>query len=116
MMIEEMESFKDFVENDEAIATNILAAKLKRLEQYGLIKKTNHPTNKKTKFYRLTETGLGCSHFGKSGSLERYSSARIPSHYPQNQKTGCHEGGHGRFCYIFVNELSGEIPSEGVKS
>ena len=59
MMIEEMETFKDFVESDEAIATNILAAKLKCLEQYGLIKKTNHPTNKKTKLYRLTETGLG---------------------------------------------------------
>lgn len=58
MLIEKMQTFKDFTESDEAIATNILSSKLKCLEQYGLIKKTKHPTNKKTNLYHLTEDGL----------------------------------------------------------
>ncbi|MCB0566628.1 MAG: helix-turn-helix transcriptional regulator [Phaeodactylibacter sp.] len=58
MLIEGMKTFKEFTESDEAIATNILSSKLKCLEQYGLIKRINHPTNKKTKLYHLTENGL----------------------------------------------------------
>ncbi len=58
MLIQEMQTFKDFTESDEAIATNILSSKLKCLEHYGLIKKTKHPTNKKTNLYQLTEDGL----------------------------------------------------------
>jgi DNA-binding HxlR family transcriptional regulator len=58
MLIEGMQTFKDFTESDEAIATNILSSKLKCLEQYGLIKKTKHPTNRKINIYRLTESGL----------------------------------------------------------
>jgi DNA-binding HxlR family transcriptional regulator len=58
MLIEEMETFKDFNESDEAISTSILTLKLKCLEQYGLIERKNHPTNKKTKLYHLTEKGL----------------------------------------------------------
>jgi DNA-binding HxlR family transcriptional regulator len=33
MLIEGQETFKDFVESDEAIATNILSTKLKLLEE-----------------------------------------------------------------------------------
>ena len=58
MLIEGMETFKEFTESDEAIATNILSSKLKCLEQYGLIERKDHPTNKKTKLYHLTEKGL----------------------------------------------------------
>ncbi|MEO0723121.1 MAG: helix-turn-helix domain-containing protein [Bacteroidota bacterium] len=58
MLIEEMETFKDFIESDEAISTSILTLKLKCLEQYGIIERKNHPTNRKTKLYHLTEKGL----------------------------------------------------------
>ena len=58
MLIEGMETFKDFIESDEAISTSILTLKLKCLEHYGLIERKNHPTNKKTKLYHLTEKGL----------------------------------------------------------
>jgi DNA-binding HxlR family transcriptional regulator len=58
MLIEGMKTFTDFTESDEAISTNILSSKLKGLEQYGLIERTDHPTNKKTKLYHLTEKGL----------------------------------------------------------
>jgi len=58
MLIERMETFKDFTDSDEAISTSILTLKLKCLESYGLVERKNHPTNKKTKLYHLTEKGL----------------------------------------------------------
>jgi len=58
MIIEGKETFKDFTESEEAIATNILSAKLKTLEEVGLIIKTQRPDNKKTNLYLLTEKGL----------------------------------------------------------
>ncbi|MHA7130592.1 winged helix-turn-helix transcriptional regulator [Algoriphagus namhaensis] len=58
MLIEGKETFKDFTESEEAIATNILSSKLKFLEEVGLISKTKLPDNKKTNLYLLTEKGL----------------------------------------------------------
>lgn len=58
MLIEGKETFKDFTESDEAIATNILSAKLKLLEQLEIIKKTKLANNKKTNLYLLTDRGL----------------------------------------------------------
>lgn len=58
MLIEGKETFKDFTESDEAIATNILSAKLKLLEEFGIVVKTKRPDNKKTNLYLLTEKGL----------------------------------------------------------
>jgi DNA-binding HxlR family transcriptional regulator len=58
MLIEGKETFKDFTESEEAIATNILTAKLKFLEEVGIIIKTQRPDNKKTNLYLLTEKGL----------------------------------------------------------
>jgi DNA-binding HxlR family transcriptional regulator len=58
MLIEECVTFKDFIESDEAIATNILSSKLKCLEELGIIIKKQLPENKKTNLYLLTEKGL----------------------------------------------------------
>jgi DNA-binding HxlR family transcriptional regulator len=58
MLIENKETFKDFTESDEAIATNILSTKLKILEELGLIIKTKRPDNKKTNLYLLTDKSL----------------------------------------------------------
>jgi DNA-binding HxlR family transcriptional regulator len=58
MLIEGKETFKDFTESDESIATNILSSKLKRLEEVGIIIKTKRPDNKKTNLYLLTDKGL----------------------------------------------------------
>lgn len=58
MLIEDKETFKDFAESEEAIATNILSSKLKLLEEVGVINKTKRPDNKKTNLYLLTEKGL----------------------------------------------------------
>lgn len=58
ILIEGKETFKDFTESEEAIATNILSAKLKMLAELGIVIKTKRPDNKKTNLYLLTEKGL----------------------------------------------------------
>ena len=58
MLIEGKETFKDFTESEEAIATNILSAKLKLLEAVGIISKTKRLDNKKENLYLLTDKGL----------------------------------------------------------
>ncbi len=58
MLIENKQTFKDFTESDESIATNILTTKLKQLEEFGIVIKTKLPNNKKSNIYLLTEKGL----------------------------------------------------------
>jgi DNA-binding HxlR family transcriptional regulator len=58
MLIENKETFKDFTESDEAIATNILSSKMKQLEEFGLITKSKLPHNKKSVYYHLTHKAL----------------------------------------------------------
>ncbi|MDG1729847.1 MAG: helix-turn-helix domain-containing protein [Algibacter sp.] len=58
MLIENKQTFKDFTESDEKIATNILTTKLKQLEEVGIVIKTKLPNNKKSNIYLLTEKGL----------------------------------------------------------
>lgn len=58
MLIEGKQTFKDFIESDEAIATNILSIKLKQLEEFGIVLKTKLPNNKKSNIYLLTGKGL----------------------------------------------------------
>jgi DNA-binding HxlR family transcriptional regulator len=61
MLLEHKQTFKEFMESEEAIATNILSSKLKILEEAGLIEQGFLPHNKKTKLYKLSEKGLGLS-------------------------------------------------------
>ncbi|MEL6252685.1 MAG: helix-turn-helix domain-containing protein [Bacteroidota bacterium] len=58
MLLEDAETFKDFIESEEAVASNILSSRLKLLEEVGIIIKTKPPDNKKTNLYFLTEKGL----------------------------------------------------------
>lgn len=58
MLLEGKESFKDFVESDEAISTNVLSTKLKILEESGIVTKSKLLTNKKSVYYHLTDRGL----------------------------------------------------------
>ncbi|MEM6645456.1 MAG: helix-turn-helix domain-containing protein [Bacteroidota bacterium] len=58
MLLEGRRTFKDFTAGDESIATNILATKLKLLEEVGIVRKTKFPNNKKSNLYHLTDMGL----------------------------------------------------------
>ncbi len=52
------ETFKDFSESGEQIATNILSSRLKMLEERKVITKHKSPSNKRVNIYRLTEKGI----------------------------------------------------------
>ena len=51
-------TFKDFSNSLENIATNILADRLKNLEEKGILTRNDVAENKKTKHYKLTKKGL----------------------------------------------------------
>ncbi len=50
--------YGDFLESEEEIATNILADRLKMLEQVGILEKSQDPHIKTKYLYTLTEKGL----------------------------------------------------------
>ncbi|HEY9719817.1 MAG TPA: helix-turn-helix domain-containing protein, partial [Trichormus sp.] len=49
--------FKDFLASPEAIATNILSDRLKKLLVAGVIAEQRHPENRSRKLYYLTAKG-----------------------------------------------------------
>lgn len=57
MMFFGKHEYKEFLSSPEAIATNILAARLQKLMQAQLIDEIPHPENKSRKLYYLTERG-----------------------------------------------------------
>lgn len=50
--------YKQFIESEEGVATNILANRLKKLVQHGLITQCKDPENGRQKLYHLTPKGL----------------------------------------------------------
>ena len=51
-------TYNDFLKSSEGIATNILATRLKGLEENGIIEKLAHPASKAKNLYRLTSKGI----------------------------------------------------------
>lgn len=54
--------FKDMLDAEEGISTNILVDRLKKLERHGLVASTPYPQNKKRKLYYLTANGKDLIH------------------------------------------------------
>ncbi|MFT5511699.1 MAG: DNA-binding HxlR family transcriptional regulator [Bacteroidia bacterium] len=50
--------FKDFMQSEEKISTNILADRLKKLEENGIVQKDSNKTNKLLNDYNLTPRAL----------------------------------------------------------
>ncbi len=51
-------TYNDFLKSEEGIATNILASRLKSLDENGVIEKLEHPDSKAKILYRLTQKGI----------------------------------------------------------
>lgn len=51
-------TYNDFLKSGEGIATNILASRLKGLDENGIIEKTVHPDSKAKILYKLTQKGI----------------------------------------------------------
>lgn len=58
LMFENKCTYNDFLKSGEGIATNILAARLKGLEENGIIEKSVHPDSKAKILYKLTQKGI----------------------------------------------------------
>jgi len=50
--------FRELLQSDEQIASNILADRLKRLVEHGILTRTEDPTHKQKAVYSLTEKGI----------------------------------------------------------
>jgi len=51
-------TYGDFLKSPEGIATNILAARLRALEENGIVLKLEHPDSKAKVLYKLTQKGI----------------------------------------------------------
>lgn len=58
MLFDHKKTFKDFSTSEESIATNILASRLKFMEEVGIISKRKQEGNLKSNIYMLSEKGL----------------------------------------------------------
>ena len=58
LMFDNKCTYNDFLKSQEGIATNILASRLKELEENGIIEKSAHPDSKAKNLYRLTSKGI----------------------------------------------------------
>ena len=58
MLLQGKETFKDFTDSEEAIATNILTLRMKKLVELNIVSKNKLPENNKSVYYHLTEKGL----------------------------------------------------------
>lgn len=50
--------YRELLQSDEGISTNILAERLKRLVEAGVLSKTDDPSHKQKAIYRLTPMGV----------------------------------------------------------
>lgn len=57
MLIFEKKTYKEFLQSNEKISTNILADRLKKLVEQDVATKTVHPDNRLVFVYELTERG-----------------------------------------------------------
>ncbi|WP_301162054.1 helix-turn-helix domain-containing protein [uncultured Winogradskyella sp.] len=58
LMLAKQCTYGDFLKSEEKISTNILAARLKTLEQHMVIEKLEHPNSKSKVLYKLTKKGI----------------------------------------------------------
>lgn len=58
LMFFQSRTYGDFQKSEEKIATNILASRLKTLEENGIIEKSPHPDSKAKVLYKLTQKGI----------------------------------------------------------
>lgn len=57
MLIMNKHEYKEFMESDEGISSNILSDRLAKLQEHGLIDSVPHPENQRRKLYYLTSPG-----------------------------------------------------------
>ncbi|MBL4649458.1 MAG: helix-turn-helix transcriptional regulator [Aureispira sp.] len=77
-------TFKDFSNAEEKISSARLSDRLCKLNVLGLLKKSNHPTNKKVYLYSLTDKGLDL--FPVIAEYVRWSNKYLNDHIAEPAK------------------------------
>lgn len=81
LMLRNLHEYKDILNSFEGISTNILADRLRRLTDSGLVRSVPHPLSGNRKLYYLTEAGKALIHTLVEISLwstRHLGSARLP--------------------------------------
>jgi DNA-binding HxlR family transcriptional regulator len=58
LMLAGKRTFKSFLESSECIATNVLADRIARLEELGILARTPDPKDRRRDLFRLTAKGM----------------------------------------------------------
>ncbi len=58
MMLRGKRRYRDFLQSEEGISTNIRADRLRRMQQMGLVEKFADPSDRKASVYLLTDKGM----------------------------------------------------------
>ena len=58
MMLRGASTYKEFMESYEGIATNVLADRLRKLVEYGIVRAEPDPADGRKVTYRLTKKGI----------------------------------------------------------
>ena len=58
MLLQGKRTYSDFLASDEKIATNILANRMRHLEDEGVVTRARDPENRRSFIYTLTDKGL----------------------------------------------------------
>ena len=61
LMFKDRHDYKDFLQSEERIATNVLTDRLKKLECHGIIEKEAHVADARRVNYQLTAKGIDLS-------------------------------------------------------
>ena len=62
MLVMNKHEYKEFMNSDEGISSNILSDRLSKLQEHGLIDSLSHPENQRRKLYYLTPPGKDLIH------------------------------------------------------
>jgi DNA-binding HxlR family transcriptional regulator len=87
MMFFKKQRFEEFLESPEGISTNILASRLKSLEEMGLVEKKPYGNHSRRMNYQLTERGKSLRSVLKamiSWGLKHIPDTQIPA----NEQSG----------------------------
>jgi DNA-binding HxlR family transcriptional regulator len=100
MMFGGKRHFREFLQSDELIASNILADRLKLLVEHGILTKADDPTHKQKAVYSLTEKGIAL--FPVLAQIGAWGARQVPAYKKLDARARAylreiHEGGPKRW-------------------
>jgi len=117
MLVMNKHEYKEFLESDEKISSNILSDRLEQLQCKGLVAAIEHPDSKRRKLYYLTPPGKDLIHvlMAIAGWAHKHHSDSIEFQVPvePGSKNGMRDFIQSTFNTLRDWELEHGIQSEG---